>query len=312
MTKISGASERCQHCNKSFKRKARGRRARYCTRSCRQRAYEARKSSVPARILAPVATSIAGTFFGPEDAEALFQGRAKEGIDFGYIADKLSLIAEGFIYGSRRGTAPTPGDRQEWLRHIVSHARAFLEDFGLSGPFDPLNDKAVNELLLSASAKKSRSLYHRQEIQKELGAPAEPTEWHILRAGLRCVQMVMQQAKLGVDAAEPCKGTNRKAPGDEINLVAEFQQLFIGVTDDQRRYTISHKRETQGGPLVDFICAAALLIHDRCQHGRSDDGERPLIEPAPDAALLKRLKFLGTKRWRVIRRLRAITKQQLK
>jgi hypothetical protein len=305
MTKISGVSQRCQYCDKPFKlKKGRGRRAIYCTRRCRQRAYEANKISVPARILAPVATNITGTFFRPEDAEALFQRsgtRAKDGTEFGYVAEKLSLIAQRFIYEFRHGTAPTAGERQEWLRHLVSHGGAFLEDFGISGPFDALNDKAVTELLWSASAKKSRSLYHRQAIQKELGAATEPTEWHILRAGLRCVQLIMQQAKSSLDAAEPHRGANRTAPVNESNLVAGLQKLFTEAAGDQPRYI-----------RVEFICAAALFIHNRCQHGRSDDGKRPLIEPTPPDAALEGLKRLGTKRSRVITRLRTVKKWQPK
>jgi hypothetical protein len=295
----------------------------FCGASCRQRAYEARRraahpaatpgithdTQVP-RIasLLVTTTSHEQPIFTPEDVEALLQKIGKtprEGTDLDLVAENLTRIAEDCVDAHRRGTAPTAGEYHKRFSSIERHVSKSLEYFDLHGSLDHLNGNgtvnSVNALIRCVPANDRLDFYLRDKIAREIGASEVPSEWRALRVCLLSLQYVKHRLQLAVAQAQAGKGAPREVPPEEINLVAPVRDLYVEVTGDKNSYTNDPIKDTQGSSLVDFISGVAVHIHDHLA------GAEP---PAP-ADLRRNLKALGTKRRRIIERLRQIPKDVL-
>jgi hypothetical protein len=315
VTKSSyGRMQRCQQCRKPFIPKAGGRPAKFCSASCRQRAYEARKApfTSPAaqrRTPALTAGSTKEQFFEQADVEAIILktgAKPLDGTDFGAAADKLNDIVDGYISTACREAAPTAGETENWLQSIERNVEKVLAHFDVAGPRDHLNSlstiNALHTLDRLLPTNDRREIYLRQRIAREVGVSRhsrqELRQQAAVRLALQGQQYLLHIARLAAAVVERDKGAARRKPREELNLVAQVRNLYVEMTGDRKRYTNDPVNDTQGSVLVKVIAAVAKHIDDHLA----------LVEPPVPTGLRKKLTALcGTPR-RIIERLRELGK----
>jgi hypothetical protein len=281
----------------------------FCRPACRQRAYEARMKSrasstaarpTASRIVPLVVSNRKEPFCTPEDVETFFPGKIYERPDLERIAEELNLIADRCINISRQASAPSAGKRYKLLQSFGDNAGRFLAHFGLDKPLDHLDSNrtisALNTLLLNVPANDPSSLYLLERMAKEFNAPELPSKFHAYRAALRGVQLLMHDAQLGADATRKAMGAKRRAPPEEIYLVAALRSLYHSETGDDDWYTASLDTGIPSGRLVNFVGLIARRIHDH----------RDAVEPAMPPALVKNLETLSRSPRRIGKRMQEV------
>ena len=313
VTKSTYARRRCQWCRKQFTPAAGGRPAVFCSATCRQRDYEARKGlrTRPDARLRPESsraprhgrlfvTSQNRPIFNPEDAKAMFLGvQPHEQTDFAKVALDLDFIVLNFFSAFLRRTAATAGEDQKRLLGIASGARQLLAAFGVNGPRNHLdNGETVNSFYMLAipadTAPARWDLYLRHHMAEEISAPEMPSEWHATRATLRGLQMILVRAECAATIIGTDKGAPRKPATEELFLVGALHALYADVTGDKRWITTSVDNGKTDGPFVRFVMAVAKHIHDNLD----------ALKPAASTDLAENLKALSTSPRRIGTRIR--------
>jgi len=128
----------------------------------------------------------------------------------------------------------------------------------------------------------------------EIDAREPPSEWAAIRVTLRGLQVMLARAEWAAATAGLNKGAVRKAPPDEVSLVAALHRLYADVTGDKRWHTINVNNGAPGGPFVDFVMAVAAHIHDHLDNA--------MDPPAPEA-FANNIKTLSTSPRRVAKRI---------
>jgi hypothetical protein len=322
VTKPAYARRRCQWCRKQFTPTAGGRPAVFCSATCRQRDYEARKGlrARPDARLRPAqsssehrhgrlfVTSQERPIFNPDDAKVMFQNclgmRPPEQTDFAKVAQDLDFIVLNFFSAFRRRTAATAGEDQKWLLGIASGARQLLAAFGVNGPRNHLDNEetanAVSMLVIPADTMLPPwDLYLRHHMAEEISATEMPREWHATRAALRGLQMILIRAECAATIIGADKGTPRRPAAEELYLVGVLHALYADVTGDKRWITTSVDNGKSDGPFVRFAMAVAAHIHDNLD----------ALKPAAPTGLAENLQSLSTSPRRIGARIRLIRKQ---
>jgi hypothetical protein len=322
MTKVSAvlttkgvyARRRCRSCRQLFTPRPGGRPALFCNASCKQRAYKVRKKErlrpdvrprpAQSRGAHPIVTSPKRSIFEPEDVKALFQkclgARPPEEADFGEIAEDLNLTALLYLSSGLRRSSPSAGADQKWFQGIAGHCKRLLAAIGLNGPPYYLeNNETIHAVYRLGILLPPSGYYLRYKMAAEIGAPGLSSEWHIIRAGLLGLQMMMVCAECGAAIAGRDKGARRKTPPEELSLVAKLHELYTNVTGDRRWVTTSPDDGTPGGQFVEFVMAVAAHIHDNLD----------AMEPAAPTDLAKDLKSLSTSPRRINDRIRRVRKR---
>ena len=323
VTKPAYARRRCQWCRKQFTPTAGGRPAVFCSATCRQRDYEARKGlrARPDVRLQPApssrarrhgrlfATAQERPIFNPEDAKVMFRNclgvRPPEQTDFAKVALDLDFIVLNFFSTFLQRTAAPAGDDQKRLLVIARRTRKLLASFGVNGPRNHLdNVETVNSILMldipaDAALQRRWDLYLRQHMAEEISAPEMPSERHAIRATLRGLQMMLVRAECAATIVGTEKGARREPAAEELYLVKALHALYADVTGDKRWITTSADTGKSGGPFVKFAMAVAARIHDNLDS----------LEPAAPTGLAANLKSLSTSPRRIGTRIRLIRKQ---
>jgi hypothetical protein len=328
VTKAGGKKRRCQRCRKWFIPKTGGRPAKFCSASCRQRAYEARsalhthpalqgsdipapQSSKKARIpLLFVGGSSEGSFFEPADAEACFEkaGKVLDGTDFSDVAAKLDVLAGVCVAASRKAGTATAREFLDRCRSMSSHAGKLLADFGLTSSFDQLiTNDVVSALIVRAPLDDRRCRLLLGLMAKEVGIPGMLDPRRAFHLGLWGVQLIGCVARLL--SAAPVQKALRRAPPEELLLVDRLHKLYEEVTGDdhwQTTPTDGTKEPVPSGPFVNLVSAVAGHIADRLH----------LVQPSPPQNLAVNMEALSNgprrigERIKVLRKLRELRKAQ--
>jgi hypothetical protein len=290
----------------------------FCSATCRQRDYEARKglrarpgaaprpparNSVPRRFGRLLVTSYKRPIFQPKDVKALFHEcrrvRRQNEADFDKIANDLDFIAQECISACRRRMAPTPGEDQKWLLGIASQAKRLLAAFGVNNLIDQPDNNSVYLLGIPSDAPRHREdLYLRSKMAAEVGAAEVPDTSPAIRGALRGLQMIRVRAECAADIAGRGKGAARMAPPEELSLVARLHEVFANVTGDKRWHTINPQTGIPGGPFVRFVQAGAAHIRDNLD----------AVESPVPAALATNLTALSMSPGRIADRIRLVRK----
>ena len=150
---------------------------------------------------------------------------------------------------------------------MVSGLRNLATDLlaacGMNGTLEPVTSNAVNVLLYTVPTDAGIGFNLRSALRAETHSPEVPSEWHTIRAALRCLQFLEHRARLAIVELEDKKGAHRKARTEEIDLVSALDHLYFEVTGQRRSYTIDALNETQGGPLVELVAIVAAHMCDR-------------------------------------------------
>jgi hypothetical protein len=248
-----------------------------------------------------IVTTQTKAIFQSEDVKALLQKcglRPRDEPDFEQLSTELDSIAQQCIRLGLRQMAPTPGEDEKWFRRIARDAKRLLAAFGVNKPLDELDNDSVYRLTIGVDIPhQPEDLDLRRTMAVESGAGDLLGEWRAIRVALYGLKMMMARAERAAVLAKSGKATPRKAPSEEVFLVAALHDLYTEVTGDNNWYTANLDNGTPSGPFIEFVQAMTAHIHDNLD----------AVHPVPPA-MAKNLKALSTSPRRIAKRVRQIRK----